>query len=251
MATFFPSTSYTSGWRQADEDQAADIDARFAQYRYRWADSTARGAQTGMRVDDHGYQIDTGVTYRYNGSEWVTESPGSQRIIPSAATNGSVSSTGIVTSTAQSLVRIRDAFPSGYQVFRVTFDVTTSAAAGVNLLFAANATDAVTAYDYEYQRAFSTTVDAAQSLNQTAGALSPIGLLAGRHIGSVLITSPNLAAATIYDASSTATLNPMTTSSGKLAVAGQHRTATAYNSLTILGSSGNVTVNRLTIEGVS
>lgn len=39
-------------------------------YNYRWADSTARNAQTGMVAGDLGYQTDTGVVYRYDGSAW-------------------------------------------------------------------------------------------------------------------------------------------------------------------------------------
>lgn len=39
---------------------------------FRWADSTARGAQTGMIAGDRGYQTDTAVEYIYNGSAWVT-----------------------------------------------------------------------------------------------------------------------------------------------------------------------------------
>jgi len=37
---------------------------------YRWVNAAARTAQTGMVAGDKGYQIDTAVTYRYNGSAW-------------------------------------------------------------------------------------------------------------------------------------------------------------------------------------
>lgn len=40
---------------------------------FRWADSTARGAQTGMIAGDRGYQTDTAVEYIYNGSAWVAD----------------------------------------------------------------------------------------------------------------------------------------------------------------------------------
>lgn len=39
-------------------------------YSFRWADATARGAQTGMRIHDRGIQLDTGAEYRYNGTIW-------------------------------------------------------------------------------------------------------------------------------------------------------------------------------------
>lgn len=176
---------------------------------------------------------------------------GTTRIIPTAATNGSVSAAGVVTSTAQTLVRVRTAFPSTFTVFRIIFDVTMSAATAPLIRLAVDGTDASTNYDYEQLRAFSTTVDAAQSLAQTSGALSPLGVAAMRHFGELLITDPNAAARTLYTASTVATVDPMTTGSGKLAVAGQHRTATAYNSINFFGASGNITVNRLTVEGIS
>lgn len=41
-----------------------------AGYDYRWANAAARTAQAGMVIDSRGYQIDTNITYRYNGSAW-------------------------------------------------------------------------------------------------------------------------------------------------------------------------------------
>lgn len=41
------------------------------QQTYFWTDSSGRTSQTGMRVNDLGYQADTNITYRYNGSIWV------------------------------------------------------------------------------------------------------------------------------------------------------------------------------------
>lgn len=73
MATWFPTTAYTAGWRQADEDQAADIDDQMATRQiqsYRWANAAAKTAQTGMAAGDLGYQIDTGIHYRYT-TAWV------------------------------------------------------------------------------------------------------------------------------------------------------------------------------------
>jgi hypothetical protein len=37
---------------------------------YRWTDSTARAAQTGMRIRDRGTQLDSGVEYEYDGTKW-------------------------------------------------------------------------------------------------------------------------------------------------------------------------------------
>lgn len=209
---------------------------------------TERAAAT-VAEGQLGWLLDSNLMQRFDGTSWGTLEV-SPRIIPSSATNGSVSASGVVTSTAQPLVRVRDAFPAGFTMFRVHFDVTMSAAVGVLFRLAVDATDAATGYDFQRTSDISTAVATVQDLNQAQGSLSPLGLVA-RHVGSMLISSPNLAVETLYDASSVATPNPMTTSAGKLSVGGQHRTATAYNSLTLFGSAGNITINRLTIEGVA
>lgn len=221
---------------------------------FRPTDAAARAALSGiytLNAGDLALQVDTGVLYRWSGSAWVAQILGGSRVVPTAATNGTVNGFGVVTSTDQSLVRVRDAFPTAFRVFRVTFDVTMSAAAGVLFRLAAGATDAATAYDYQRTTSISTTVATVQDLNQTSGSLSPIGV-ASRHFGQFLITDPNIAGPSYYRADTTvAPPAAMTTSTGGTSVAGLHRTTTAYNSFSIFGGSGNVTVNRLTVEGVS
>ena len=191
---------------------------------------------------------DSGLTYRWTGSVW-SASTGSQ-IVPSAATNGSVSGSGVVTSSAQTFVRVLDAFPSGFTVFRVVYDVTLSAAVGLLFRLAVDASDSSTGYDYQRTSEVNVTVVTTQDLNQSSGSLSPIGL-ATRHVGQVLLFGPNVASETLYDASSLVTPNPMTTSAGRTDVGGQHRPLTAYNSLRVFGSSGTITINRLSVAGVA
>lgn len=229
------------------EDALDLLGARNALNSYDWADAAARTAQTGMEEGDRGYQRDVNRYYYYTGSAW---SPEPSRILPSSVTNGSLSGNGIITSTAQTLVRVRDAFPTDFRTFRIVFDCTMSAAVGLLLRFAVGATDASTAYDYQRTSAVSTTLATVQDLNQGSGSVSPIGL-AARHVGEIIVMDVNTTSQTIYDGSSVVTANPMTTSAGKAWVGGQHRTATAYDSFSLFGSSGNVTVNRLTVEGVN
>lgn len=72
--TSTPASLETESALQADSvDDAltSAISDKRQSYSYRWNNSTERAAQTGMRADDRGYQIDTGVTYRYSGSAWV------------------------------------------------------------------------------------------------------------------------------------------------------------------------------------
>ena len=44
---------------------------RRASYDFRWANTAARTAQTGMRTNDIGYQIDTDIEFRFNGTTWI------------------------------------------------------------------------------------------------------------------------------------------------------------------------------------
>lgn len=235
----------TANMADAEADQIALREIQT----FQWADATARAAQTGMAEGDVGYQADANASYYYTGASWLRQDG---RIIPSAATNGTVSAAGVVTSTAQSLVRLRDCFPTDFTVFRVVFDVTTSAATGLNARLAVDATDAATAYDNERFTAVSTTGAAVQSLNTTDAQIGPIGVAGARHFGSFIITDPNIAGPTYIDSSAIASPPAaMTTATGKEIVSVMHRTSTAYNSLTFTASSGNVTLNRVTVHGVS
>lgn len=59
---------------------------------FRWADATARNAQTGMVAGDVGYQVDTGVQYRYIGAVWTAW--GSDWISYTPTTSGVTLGTG-------------------------------------------------------------------------------------------------------------------------------------------------------------
>lgn len=177
---------------------------------------------------------------------------GTTRVIPTAATNGTVSATGVVTSTAQSLVRVRDAFPSGPTFFRVTYDVTCSAAAALLFRLALGATDASTAYDNQLESVGGTAVTTAQSLAATSYTLSGFSVAGYRHNGTLLLWSPNVVANTIMHSQTVSqpSAGTATASSGVYRNGFGHRTATAYESFTIFAASGNVTVNDLRIESL-
>lgn len=82
----YPDTSWTGGFVSAMAAMATTIQTAFSKrqdYSYRWADQTARLAQTGMVIGALGYQADTTVTYRATSttttvpwsSPWVTFAP--------------------------------------------------------------------------------------------------------------------------------------------------------------------------------
>lgn len=60
---------------------------------YRWADAAARTAQTGMTINSQGYQIDTDMTYRYNGVSWKVWQKSSTAFTPTLS-NVTVGATG-------------------------------------------------------------------------------------------------------------------------------------------------------------
>lgn len=229
-----------SAWQQVTVAKFASTAARDTAY------AKASGAYlvAGIRA------LVGSVEYVYLTAWRKTSLP--NRVFPSTATNGAVDSDGVVTSTAQSFVRVRDAFPAGFTVFRCIFDIEASGATGPTFVLAAGATDAASGYDNERQQTIaSATTAPAQTLNVASAELSAIGVAGARHVGEVLITSPNVATQTFWDANSVVSLAAgMTTSLGKVTSGGMHRTATAYDSIRLQVAAGTLTVNRFVVEGV-
>lgn len=216
-----------------------------------WADSTERSAQTGMVEGDYGWQSDIDLGFHYYGGSWHPMFNGGRVIPTSISTGGSIDATGVVTSSAQSLVRIGGVWPTSGRVFRVDYDATMSASS-ILLRLSLSGTDSTTGYDYNRTTEISTSVATVQDLNQGSGSLSPLAIAGARHVGSFEITSPNVAEQTFYNARSTVSPSTgMTASTGGTSVAGMHRAATAYNELTLTTGSGTITINRLTITQIS
>lgn len=218
----------------------------------RFATSTARNSALTAPAVNWRSKLDTELFIRRatgSGTTWVPNGSGTYAVLPSAATNGSVSSDGKVTSTAQTLVRVRDAFPTDFTRFKITFDISTSAAASLLCVLAVSATDAITAYDNQHLATVNATNTAVQGLNTTAWTISGTSII-GRHVGTMELWGPNAAAATEYMSRAWSTANPATSSSGLYTMGGQHQTATAYDSITFKAGSGNVTINSLSIEGI-
>lgn len=62
---------------------------------FRWADSAARTAQTGMNIGDRGWQIDTGVEYQYTAAGWYGAPGSSFAYLQGSVTPGSGSAADI------------------------------------------------------------------------------------------------------------------------------------------------------------
>lgn len=67
------------------------------QFNFRWANVAARNAQTGMRIDDRGFQADIGIVYRFNGAIWApweSEFAGYTPALTAATTNPTLGTGG-------------------------------------------------------------------------------------------------------------------------------------------------------------
>lgn len=78
ISIYFTSGAQPESSENESATQASSIHAQFAmreRYDYMWANSTERGAQTGMVQGSRGYQIDTKTEYLFDGGSWRLSTP--------------------------------------------------------------------------------------------------------------------------------------------------------------------------------
>lgn len=118
---------------------------------YKWANSTARAAQTGMTEGDVGDQADNNHIYRYNGTAWIDVTSGVIPIVPLVSGTGvTVNSDGIVTftnaGTSGSPINLNGL--AGFKRVSVQVEVTAASAPNQVAIRVRNASDDTTAsYD--------------------------------------------------------------------------------------------------------
>ena len=155
---------------------------------------------------------------------------------------GSVGTYGKVIFSTATAVSINGCFTSTYDNYEIIFDLTTSAAAGLNLTLRLSGTDAITAYDSQRFTAINATAAAAQSLNAANWIGSGgSGIAGATQSGSIKLFSPAVAVATRARIDNNITANPMTTSSTLYIGALLHRTIAAYDGITFTPASGTIT----------
>lgn len=244
MPTWFPSGAYTSGWRQADEDQAVDIDSQIAAravYTFRPADATALAALSSnytLRAGDWALQVDIGVMFRWSGTAWVPNEPGTVGVIPSGVSGTSVSKSGRgkVSFTTATSVTISGCFSSTYDNYRAIFDITTTAAVDITVALGAS----VTGYDRTFGGNANSSFSGGTSLNQANLGLFAAGVI-GETAGFFELYNPARAVATTAIAVAGTSGNPMVAaSSGVRTQYWFHRPLTAYNDLVLAVSSGTM-----------
>lgn len=215
-------------------------------YSARPANAAALAALTGMVYGDKAFQVDTGIEYWYSGSAWLANMPGLNLIVPTsvAAASGTatVSSRGTVTLTTATTASINGCFTSRFTNYLVVYDLTTSAADVMMSRLRASGTDASTAYDSQRFTSINATTASAQTLNAANWVASGgISIAGGRHSGKIELFGPAVAAATNAMMEASITPNPMTTSAGFFKGGFLHRTASAYDGITLQPNSGSIT----------
>jgi len=75
----YPDTDYAGGFVTAMGLMSTSVQSALsvrAAKSYRWPNQAARDAESGMVIDNRGYQEDNDKSYRFNGSIWVEEASG-------------------------------------------------------------------------------------------------------------------------------------------------------------------------------
>lgn len=215
-----------------------------------WANAAARTAQTGMIAGDFGFQTDTSTTYRYVNSAWAIFYPGAMvDAIPTSVAGTGVTlntTTGLVTFTSTTALRLNGCFTSAFRNYRIVFDATgTAATAALNLGVAG--VDSTTGYDITENLARNGVVSSSTALNATAWAIT--GATGGNttHAGVIEVFVPAIARETRIISMVGSHANPAVSSvANALKIGyGTHRPTTAYDGFVLSFSaaqSGTVQV---------
>jgi hypothetical protein len=155
--------------------------------------------------------------------------------------------TGLVTLTAASTISLNGVFTSTYSRYLIQYDFpTTSTSLTFTGRLRASGTDSSAAV-YDNQRNISRGNDASApaSANSLAGTSWFVGsnTATSLHFGSIELVRPATATPTMMLANAFATLNPATAAATTqiTQIGGLHRTAAAYDGISLIISTGTVT----------
>ena len=201
------------------------------------------------------YETDTAKTLVWNGSSWVflsTSSAGDVglvKIVPTGVTGGSLGTDGTITvGSGVSTIVVNNAFPSGFDNFRIVFSSMVPSTNN-DLLFrlALSGTASVTGYyrGFSYVSLSTGAVTGVGNANVDNHIISSVTNNAFRHTGIVDVLQPNLAQYTGI----VATSYIMRTDISSSGVTGSHQISTAYDGFTISTTSGTVTGGTIRVYG--
>jgi len=170
------------------------------------------------------YLADSNTTQYYDGSAWQT-----------VGSSGLVCVKAETSFSASSSVTVDNVFTSSYTNYIVDINYTTSSTGGVNAKLRASGTSASTNYTYQQIQGFTTTASTNAYSAQTSIAVGYYGN-GTREATTIRIMGPQLAQATQFIVAGGGLGGALVQN-----IYGHHTTATAYDGLELLPTSGTMT----------
>jgi len=177
------------------------------------------------------YLSDSNIVQYYSGAAWATVGPSSASGL--VCVKAETAFSAVASFTADNV------FTSSYTNYFLTLRYTSSASAPL-MQFAVGGVAAATNYNYQLISADSTTVAASRSTAQTSALIAGDSGGDFKSFAYVNISGPQLAEPTDYISKSLRNSGAYT-SPIILDIAGNHSTATAYDGIKVLVSSGTMT----------
>lgn len=205
-------------------------------------------APVAVATGDTVYRTDTKMTQTYDGTRWRYTTAAQVPIIPTSVVNGTLGAGGVVTFSAVTSVSLNGCFTAEFDNYVMVIDITTFSVSSFPTarLRLAGTDSSVTTYDYAISY-HSGGVFALTAVNSTSsGALGPIGGTSYQVITDVL--KPAIAVPTNFLLRNQSVPD---TAVGVFASIGsmKHRTATAYDGVTVIPSGGGTMTGTIRVYG--
>lgn len=187
------------------------------------------------------FATDTGVLWKYNGSNWVTNDGGMYLIYPTGVTGGTIVNGKVVPTSGQSTLTVNGVFSSRFRSYKYVGDYSLSTSGGVTLSLMSGATAAATNYNTQY--VYWSTTAVAAAYNAAAANLYLATYGATRHFQEVTFHTPALATETMIKADVSIT-------SAGYSAASLHSTASGYDGFRLTTTGGSFTGGSFSIYGL-
>lgn len=178
-------------------------------------------------------------------SIWNPVGPPRSLLVP-----GSVGGTGVTTSDGVTTITGASATVAlisgllnsahGFERYLIEYDLTTSAAAGINLLMDLAGSPSVADYDNQRDTSISTTVATVRTAANSAAQVDVISVAGARHRGQIILRNPATAVSTEFWNDYTVMDAAYGVTSGAGYTRGRHDVATAYDGFRLQAVSGDL-----------
>ena len=143
-----------------------------------------------LRAGIEYFATDTGVLWKYDGSNWITNENGMYLIRPGSVVNAVINTDGSITpNTSVNRFSVNDAFSSKYFRYLITFEYSMSVADGSAFFLRKAGTDLSTA-NYGHSRIWSSSGTPSSDTQSSQGAWSGSAIAASVHVGEIRLTNP-------------------------------------------------------------